>query len=156
MRKSNREIFDESLITQILKDAKIVRLAMTDKDVPYLAPFNYGYQDGCIYIHSAPQGKKIDLLKKNHKVCFELEQMAEIIKDPLPCNWTTLYRSIIGYGFVDILSDPEEKKRGLEIIMAHHGAIENTGFKDNQVGPVVILKLTITHLTAKQSGDLAE
>lgn len=154
MRKSNREIFDKSLITPILKDAKIVRLAMMDEDVPYIVPFNYGYQEGCIYIHSAPQGKKIDLLKKNNKVCFELEQMAEIKKAPLACNWTTSYRSIIGYGFVDILSDPEEKKKGLEIIMTHHGAPEEMKFEDNQVEPIVILKLTITRLTAKKSGDL--
>ncbi len=79
MRKANQEITDPEIIEEILGGAEICRIAMADGDVPYLLPFNYGYRDRCIYIHSAPSGKKIDLLKKNGSVCFEVEQMARII-----------------------------------------------------------------------------
>ena len=68
MRKSNQEIRDEKVLEEILAGAEICRIAMTDGDRPYMLPFNYGYKDSCIYIHSAPEGKKIGLLRKNNQV----------------------------------------------------------------------------------------
>jgi nitroimidazol reductase NimA-like FMN-containing flavoprotein (pyridoxamine 5'-phosphate oxidase superfamily) len=94
---------------------------MLDNDTPYILPFNYGYKDNGIYIHSAPEGGKIELLRKNNKVCFEIEQIAEIVKHDKPCKWETKYRSIVGYGEVEIITDYEQKKKGLDIIMSQYG-----------------------------------
>ena len=52
MRKANQEIKDPEIIEQILAGAEICRIAMIDGDVPYMLPFNYGYRDRCIYVHS--------------------------------------------------------------------------------------------------------
>ena len=153
MRKANQEIKDPEIIEQILTGAEICRMAMIDGDVPYMLPFNYGYRDRCIYIHSAPAGKKIDLLKKNGTVCFEIEQTARIIPKEKACKWATLYRSVVGYGQVEIIDDVEGKKEGLAIIMIQHGAPDLVDFEAKEVKPMVILKLTITSLTGKQSGN---
>ena len=122
MRKAKLEIKEEEVLKEILSGALICRLAMMDGDQPYIVPVNYGYRDGFIYMHSAPEGKKIDLLRQNHKVCFEVEDTVEIIKGDRACDWTTRYRSVIGYGAVEILSDDASKQMGLEVIMAQHGA----------------------------------
>ena len=153
MRKANQEIKDQGIIEGILSGAEICRIAMIDGDVPYLLPFNYGYRDRCIYIHSAPEGKKIELLKKNPVICFEVEQTARVIPQEKACGWATLYRSVVGYGTVEIISDFESKQQGLEIIMAQHGAPEKRTFEANEVKRMVILKLTITSITGKQSGN---
>ena len=153
MRKANQEIMDPKILEEILSGASICRIAMSDGDVPYMLPFNYGYKDGCIYIHSAPVGKKIDLLKKNGRVCFEVEQISRIIPAETACKWATLYRSVIGYGNVEIITDFQDKSRGLEIIMTQHGAPDLTEFKTKEVNFIVILKLNITTMTGKQSNN---
>jgi hypothetical protein len=153
MRKASQEIFDQSLIEEILSKAEICRIAMIDKNQPYMVPFNYGYRDNCIYIHSAPSGKKIDLLRLNNHVCFEIEYKVRIYKNEKACKWGTMYRSVIGYGQVEIMTDHDQKRKGLEIIMAQHGAPDQTDFDKNQMENMVILKLKITGLTAKQSGN---
>ena len=156
MRKANQEITDNNVIEDILSTSKICRIAMTDADYPYILPFNYGYRDHCIYIHAAPEGKKIDLLKKNNKVCFEIEQKAEIVKNDHACKWSTIYRSVVGYGEVEIITDFNQKQRGMEIIMAHYGAPENIEFETKQINAMVILKLAISDITGKQSGNWNE
>lgn len=153
MRKANQEITDKSILEEILTDAQICRLAMIDNGLPYILPFNLGYSENCIYIHSAPAGKKIDILRENPLVCFEVEQKAEIIKDDIACKWSTLYRSVVGYGIVEIITDFEEKRRGLETIMAQHGAKGKMEFKPKEVESIVILKLSISSITGKQSGN---
>ena len=153
MRKANQEIKDKPVLEEILTSAKICRLGMIDNGLPYVIPFNFGYRENCLYIHSAPEGKKIDILRKNPLVCFEVEQQADIIEDDVACKWSTLYRSVVGYGNVEIVTDFEEKKRGLEIIMTQHGAKGKMEFNKKEVEFIVFLKVSITSLTGKQSGN---
>ncbi len=153
MRKTNQEITDKFILNEILSSSKICRLGMIDNGLPYILPFNFGFHENCIYIHSAPEGKKLDLLKENPLVCFEVEQQADIIEDEIACKWSTLYRSVVGYGNVEIVTDFEEKKRGLEIIMSQHGATGKMEFEYKEVDFIVVLKLKIESMTGKQSGN---
>lgn len=154
MKKGNQEITDTSIIEEILSCSVICHIAMTDdKGQPYLLPFNYGYRDGCIYIHSALSGRKIDILRKNRKVCFDIVQKAEVLKHEDACKWATLYRSVTGYGNVEIITDPERKREGLAIIMSHNGIKGDPEFGDRHVEAMVILKLHIEETTGKQSDN---
>ncbi len=153
MRKARQEIRDQLTLEEILRGAIICRMAMMDGDLPYIIPFNYGYKEGCLYIHSARDGKKIDLLHLNPEVCFEVEDRMEITKGELACDWSTRYRSVVGYGNVEILSDEASKQQGLEVIMAQHGAPELVEFNPKNIIRMVILKLTITSMTGKQSSN---
>lgn len=153
MRRKDKNIDDHSVILEILSKSEIVRVAMMDGDKPYIVPLNYGYFENALYVHSAPEGKKIGLLKKNNRVCFEITMKHEIIRPDLSCEWTTKYRSVIGYGSVELVEDFEEKKRGLDIIMAQHGRKDGNIYKDKQVEFIVILKISIDEISGKQSGD---
>ena len=153
MRKHKQEITDPNVLEKILFEGTICRLAMMDVDKPYLLPFNYGYQDGCLYIHSAPEGKKIDLLKENNRVCFEIESPTELTIHEKPCKWAFKYQSIVGYGHVEILTDLEKKKSGLDIIMSHYEFEGKPGYEDKQVDFIVILKVVIDEMTGKQSSN---
>ena len=153
MRKARQEIKDVKALEEILRGATICRMAMMDGDLPYIIPFNYGYRDGCLLIHSAPEGKKIDLLGKNSQVCFEVEDTFEITKGEKACDWTTRYRSVVGYGDVEILSDQASKQLGLEVIMAQHGAPELIEFNQKNMDRMVILKLIISSMTGKKSSN---
>jgi hypothetical protein len=153
MRKKNQEIKDKAVIENILLTAKICRIAMIDEGSPYLLPFNYGYSNNHIYIHSAPEGRKIDVLKKNNQVCFEIEGEVRVVPKENPCSWYTSYQSVVGTGFVYIIEDADGKRKGLDIIMQHHGKPGNHDYPSQQLEKMIILKLNITELNAKQSSN---
>lgn len=153
MRKINQEITDQAIIEEVLCNSKICRLGMIDDGMPYILPFNYGYKDKHIYIHCAPAGKKLDILRENPKVCFEIEEKGDLLTADVACSWSTVYRSIVGYGEVEIVIDFDQKQKALEIIMAHNGAPEMVDFREKQVHAVVVLKLRIDSLTGKQSSN---
>ena len=153
MRKSNQEITDIQILEAILTSATICRIAMIDEGKPYLLPFNYGYRDNTIFIHCATSGRKTEILKKNPAVCFEVEDTTSIVRDENPCKWTTVYRSVVGSGVVEIINDVGLKKQGLNVIMRHHGADGPFKFEDREVGNMLILKLSISEMTGKQSGN---
>ena len=156
MRKTNQEITDRPTIEAILSQSGICRIGMIDNGLPYVLPFNYGYKNNHIYIHCASTGKKIEVLRKNPKVCFEIEQIAGIVKNDRACKWETTYRSIVGYGTIEILTDFADKQKGLEILMSHHGAPELNDFEKQKVDSVIILKLHIDAVTGKQSSNWDE
>lgn len=153
MRKINQEISDPAIIEQMLSTATICRIGMIDNRKPYIIPLNYGYSDGYLYIHSAPEGKKIEILKENNQICFEIESTATTIPHEIPCKWSEKYRSIIGYGTVEFINDFKSKNDALGIIMKQHGAVGAQIFEKKQVEFVVILKIKIDQLTAKQSSN---
>jgi nitroimidazol reductase NimA-like FMN-containing flavoprotein (pyridoxamine 5'-phosphate oxidase superfamily) len=150
MRRKDKEIGDPSEINDILKTAKTVRLAMADEGEPYIVPLNYGYHDHALYIHCAKEGRKLDILRKNPRVCFEIEGKSELVTGETACQWTMNYRSLIGYGTVEILESEEEKIAGLDILMQHFGSFNNT-YHPKHIANIVMLKITIESVTGKMS-----
>jgi hypothetical protein len=114
---------------------------------------NYGYSEDVIYFHSASEGRKIELLKANNRVCFEIENTTEIVRKDEPCKWTTKYRSLIGHGNIEIISDTESKKIGLNIIMSKYGYDGQGKYNEGSLSRMVLLKLKIEKITGKQSGN---
>lgn len=153
MRLKQNEITDPGIIEEILTGSEVCRIAMIDNDRSYIVPLNYGYRNNTIFFHSSRFGKKIELLKVNNKICFELELIARVVKKDNPCDWSTSYRSIIGYGSVELITDSEKKKEGLDIILAHYGRTDTNLYPDKSLEEVIILKLSIEEMTGKQSGD---
>jgi len=110
MRKKDKEIKDPREIEEIISANKICRIALCDKDTPYIVPMNFGYKENKIFFHTARKGKKIDIIKKNKKVCFEITDSIEILRAEKACNFSTKYRSVIGFGSIKIANNPDEKK----------------------------------------------
>ena len=73
MRRKDKEISDRSAIEDIIKRSTVCRLAMSDNNSPYVIPINFGYENSTVYFHSAREGRKIDILKKNPNVCIEFD-----------------------------------------------------------------------------------
>ncbi len=152
MRRLDKEINDQTILDEILNKSQVVRIGFAADNIPFIFPVNFGYAYNKIYIHSATQGSKIDLIPKNNKVCFEMELYDEIIKAKKSCNWTTKYRSIIGWGTISIATDREEKIKGLDIIMVKYGKPLNNNYSDTMLKKMVLLVIEIDRFTGKQSG----
>jgi uncharacterized protein len=80
MRRTDKEIKNKDEILAIIKKATIMRLAMSDKDSPYLVPLNFGYRDESLFFHCAKEGSKLDIIRQNPKVCFEFETDVKPLK----------------------------------------------------------------------------
>ncbi len=152
MRRNDKEITDKDIIQEILIKSNICRIAFFDDEYPYVVPMNYGLKGDALYFHCALAGKKIDLINKNNKVGFVIEQNHELLKGDISCKWTTKYRSIIGKGNIEIITDFDAKKDGLDIIMQHHGKHDNA-YSPNMVNKVLILRLNIIEISGKSSGE---
>ncbi|RZB37859.1 MAG: uncharacterized protein SRB2_00961 [Desulfobacteraceae bacterium Eth-SRB2] len=85
IRRKDKEITDNAEIESIICRSMVCRLAMADKNRPYIVPLCFGYKDNTLYFHSAGQGKKLDMLKKNYSVCFEFDIDYEPIKSDKVC-----------------------------------------------------------------------
>lgn len=153
MRRKEKLLTDLQIINEMLDSAEICHVSVVDGKVPYTFAVNYAIEDGKIYIHSAPAGRKIELIKKNSKVCFNIEGHYEVVEAKKACAWTAKYRSIIGYGKVEILNDEAAKIKGLDLIMKKYGAEGKQDYAKGAVKNMAMLVITIDELTAKQSGS---
>ena len=150
MRRSDKEITDKKVIEEIISDSIVCKVAMADDNRPYIVPLCFGLKDNTLYFHSAPEGKKIDILKKNPNVCFEFEIYTQVIKSAEACGWGMKYRSIIGFGKAAFILDEASKEKAFNIIM-HQYADGTFSYDKALLSATVIIKVDIEHMTGKQS-----
>jgi nitroimidazol reductase NimA-like FMN-containing flavoprotein (pyridoxamine 5'-phosphate oxidase superfamily) len=151
MRKKEKEITDRAMIDSIILKSSVCRLAMSENDRPYVIPLCFGYKDNALYFHSGREGKKVDVLRKNSKVCFEFDTDHEIVSSESPCKWTMKYRSVIGKGKASLIHDPEAKRQAFDIIM-HHYSEKVFDYSEAGLNNSLIIKVEIQSMTGKQSG----
>ena len=152
MRKKEKEITAKSEIEKILKNNTVCRIALSENNMPYIVPMSYGYEEGKLYLHCAKEGKKLDIIRKNSRVCFEVSDSIELIKADIPCKFSTKFRSLIGTGNIEIAEDRNMVKKGLEIIMQQHAGTEQWEFPEKIYDHVHILVIRIDNVTGKKSG----
>lgn len=153
MRRKDKEIKDTKEIESIINRSDVCRIALCENNSPYIVPVCFGYRDNCLYFHSAAGGKKIDIIKKNNRVCFEFDIQEGLIKSQNPCDWDVKYCSVIGSGKAFIIEEFEEKTRALNIIAGHYSS-DGFEYQKNSVDNVTVIKVEIENLTGKKSGYL--
>lgn len=84
-------------IEELINHQFIGRLGCHANDLTYIVPISYAYDGTYIYGHTF-EGMKIDMLRKNPKVCFEVENTKNL------ANWQT----VIAWGeFEELSRGPE-------------------------------------------------
>jgi nitroimidazol reductase NimA-like FMN-containing flavoprotein (pyridoxamine 5'-phosphate oxidase superfamily) len=152
MRKRERDICDPKAIESIIEKATVCRLAMCDKGVPYLVPLCFGYENGALYFHSATEGTKLDILKRNSQICFEMDIDCELVRSGDRCSMR--YRSVIGNGYASLVEDPADKCHALDLIMEHYRQ-ELFAYPETALRRTVIIKVEIQKMTGKTThGDV--
>ena len=151
MRREDKAIHDRDAVEAIIRDSLVCRLALSDENSPYVVPLCFGYKDNTLYFHSSPEGKKIEILRKNGNVCFEFDIDQEVVQDDKPCKWTMNYRSVIAFGKGSVVEDLEEKKKGLDAIMQHYAG-RSFEYVEAAIENTVIIKVEVESMTGKKSG----
>ena len=125
MRRNDKEVTDRAEIDAVIRGSDVCRLAFAVGDEPYIVPLSYGYDGHSLYFHTADEGKKIDCIAANNRVCFEMERNVRLVSHPdKACSWSFSFESVVGLGTVHELLSPEEKAQGLNHIMEHYSGRE--------------------------------
>jgi len=148
MRRNDREIKDIKEINGIIRRCRVCRLAMCDDGQPYIVPLNFGYDGRFLYFHAAPEGRKIDIIKRNNRVGFEFDILHDIVTAEQACKWGAKYESVMGSGTAEIVDDLEAKKEALQLIMRQYGN-GTWDFKEEILKKTLVLRVRILEISGK-------
>ena len=152
MTKRELQITDPDQIKEILDTARVLHLGLAVDNEPYVVPMNYGYsiEDGklVLYLHSALRGKKLDMIRANPKVFFEICCDMMPFEGKLPCQYGMVYSSVMGKGTATIVEDVEEKMNAMTILMKTQTG-KDFSFNERLVSIVTVIRIDVAEYTAK-------
>ena len=152
MTKRERQITDKAQILHILDTAKVLHLGLCVNNEPYVVPMNYGYieENGklVLYLHSAVQGKKLDMIRANPNVFFEMDCDLAPFAGEKPCQYGLVYSSVMGRGTATIVEDVEEKMKAMSMLMKTQTQ-KDFEFNDRLVSIVSVIRIDVAEYTAK-------
>ena len=151
MRRKEKEIDEFAENEAVLRSAQICRLGLCDKGIPYVVPLCYGYKNKTLYVHGAPKGRKLDIIRDNNNVCFEIETDLESVRHEEACKWSFKYRSVIGFGKASLVEGLDAKRDAFAIIMGHYSDGEYD-FPDSNLNGTALVRIDIESMTGKRSG----
>jgi nitroimidazol reductase NimA-like FMN-containing flavoprotein (pyridoxamine 5'-phosphate oxidase superfamily) len=153
LRRKEKEIKDKTEVEAVLREATVGRLGTSRDDTPYVVPVSYVYDNGKIIIHGAKQGKKMEDLAVNPRVCFEVDT-SEIIPSEDPCNYTYRYKSVIANGTAKILEGPNEKLEGLRLLTEKYAPGKGPKLTEEHIEKnwnLNIVEITLHEMVGKMS-----
>lgn len=149
MRRKDRQLSIQAA-NDLLAKGTACHLALAAQGEPYLVTLNYGFRDSTLYFHCARAGKKLDLLKMNNRVCFTVVAGLELVPAEKACDFSMMYRSVVGYGTARFVEGHEEKCEALGIIMAQYAA-GSFEFPEGPLAATIVFAVDITSMSAKSN-----
>ena len=119
-------------------------------DYAYGVPFSYVYRANRIYLHCAPEGKKLTLMRRSNQVSFCVVLEAE----PLPQKYSMKYRSAMAFGKAVEITDNQEKLAALIALVEKYYTdpdhIEQGKVKAAEsLHKTLVLRIDVDHMTGK-------
>lgn len=156
MRRKDREINDINAIFHVVENCKVAHIAMVDDTKPYVVALNFGYEQNgeelILYFHSALEGKKIDILRRNPAIYFQMDCVNELIEATSgnPCTYSWRFDSVMGSGNVEFIENEEEKTYALSRIIQHIDKTEKYfEFPSKMLSKTCVYRICSTDFTGK-------
>lgn len=146
---------DRQAIDDIIRKCEVCNVGMVDEqNMPYVLPFNFGYDGEFLYLHSDPAGRKVEVLKNNPKVCISFSTDHELFHrdDHVACSYGMRYRSVLLYGTVETVEDDEGKINALNLIMKHYTGTDDFKYNAPAVRNVKVFRVYIQRLDGRSYG----
>lgn len=153
MRRHRQQLPADVCAAVLARGTSGVLAVAGDDGYPYAVPLSYVYDGGKLYFHCARSGHKLDALRRCPKASFCVVEQDQVV----PEKYTTLYRSVVAFGTVRILTEEAEIRRAAACL----GEKYNPGGEglqqeiDREFPALCMLEFTIEHLTGKESRELA-
>jgi nitroimidazol reductase NimA-like FMN-containing flavoprotein (pyridoxamine 5'-phosphate oxidase superfamily) len=153
MRRAKKEIHDRTVVVGLLETCHVGRLGTVGQDgYPLVKPLNFFYINNKIYFHSAAEGEKIDDIKRDNRICFEVDLPIALVKSKgIPCKAEYLYRSVIARGRAHIVDDEAERLAALRGLMKKYQPEGGYGeFPEENKAITAIVRIDIEEMTGKE------
>jgi len=153
LRRHDKALTDSGQLHEILAETRFITLAMCRDDEPYLVVLNHGWDADrqCLYFHSAPNGKKIDLMRRNPRVWG----IAVVDLGYLDGRCDHAYRSVMFGGTVTFLETDREKRRALEVMIHQQEtdpeAVIAEQLTETRVAGVTIGRIDVDQISGKEA-----
>jgi nitroimidazol reductase NimA-like FMN-containing flavoprotein (pyridoxamine 5'-phosphate oxidase superfamily) len=142
----NKEEIEDLLNTQL-----IGRIGCHADGVTYIVPVNFVYENPYIYAHSA-KGLKIDNMRKNPEVCFEVDKIESLF----------IWQSVVCWGTFEEITDISGSEQAMQKIIrsiepylaktedAHpsHGILDQTS-EIGSTKELIIYRINLTKKTGR-------
>jgi len=151
MRRSDKAITDETEMEAVIRRAEICRLGLITNNHPYIIPMAFTYEPGFFYMHSSKKGLKITAMEENPNCCVEIDMDVETRPHEVACKWGMAYTSIVAFGRTELIQDPAEKTRILDLIMAKYDPESHPEYLEKMIKNIAVIKVAITSMTGKKS-----
>lgn len=115
-------ITDPAEIEDIIRKCPYCMVGITDlQGNPYVIPMNFAYRDGVIYLHSGPDGSKLEMVKQHPQVCITFCEGHELVymHRQVACSYSMKSRSVMCRGNVRFIEEMDEKRNILDLVMRH-------------------------------------
>ncbi len=151
MRRFKQQLSSEET-ERILRNGKYCVMAVSgDNDYPYAVPVNYVYDGAAIYIHSAAQGHKIDVLRRNPKCSLCIVDKDDVI----PEEFTSYFRSVIVFGKANFIESMEDKVMALRLLGDKYSpGIDPEAEIARFIKTVCVVRIDIDSVTGKEAIEL--
>ena len=150
MRRVDREIKDPKAVRAIMEEAPVCRIGVSDDGMPYVVPMSFGLGERDLYFHCAAEGRLLYIIRRNDRVCFEMDLFREVILGQSPCGCSCRYESVIGFGRAAFVEEPGEKKAALDRIMEHYGEQAPSAYKPDIFEKTTVIRIAVESSTAKR------
>ncbi len=156
MRRIDRQITDKSILRAFLEESAVCHVGLIFEAHPYVVGLNFGFlwdtdaEFPVLYFHCAKTGQKIEAIRSNGDAAFFIDSGHELITGEKACDWGMKYRSVAGRGNLSFVSEPKEKKVGLDAIMRHYSKIENPHYDERVFAMTEVLRLDVASLSGKE------
>lgn len=152
MRRKDREVTDKDTIRYILEKSKVLHLGLSDNGFPYIVPMNYGFDFNdeklSFFVHSALEGRKIEILEKNNNCCVQMECDGKLLENEIPCKYGYSFYSLEGFGTAVVVDDVSEKIKALKLIMKTQTG-KDFDFSEDMVCSVHVIRIDCSTYSAK-------
>lgn len=151
----SRIISQQTEIEQVINSVDVCHIGMVDLEGnPYVLPFNFGYDKGILYFHSGPEGRKIDIWKKNPSICiaFSSDYHLRYQHEEVACSWSMKYRSVLIYGKVEEVTNLDEKRKCMNIIMKKYSGRDNFEYSMPAIKNVKVFRVIPEMVKGKAYG----
>lgn len=155
MRRHRQQLSPEQVQEVLLRGTSGVLSLLGDDGYPYGVPLSYVFHGERLYFHCATEGHKVDAIRQEDKASFCVIDQDHVV----PEKYTTFYRSVIAFGRVRILEDPEEKKAAALLLAEKYAPKDLPSHREETVAEswdsLCMLEMEIQHVTGKAAKELA-
>ena len=117
IRRQDR-LLDESRAREVLQAGEYGILSMATEQGGYGVPINYALVEDTIYLHCAPEGRKLRAISADERVSFCVVGHSRVVSE----HFTTEFESVIAHGRARVVETEEERRMALRAIVEKYSA----------------------------------